>query len=90
MDDKVSKGRQGKGSVISKKLTEEKVFTILGMLQNGKKHREVRAVFNIASGTLGAIASGTTWKHVRKQFLANGVQLETIQSGGEKPALALN
>ena len=47
------------------KLTEPQVAEIKGRLLSGETHRAVAAAFGIANSTIGGIARGERWRHVR-------------------------
>ena len=81
MADKVSKGRQAKGTDYKpsarRKLTEPDVSRIIALCRSGKAQREVAALFGVTRETVTYIMLGKTWKHVDR----NGAVLSLVKGG---------
>lgn len=65
MSDKVSKGRQAKGSECgASKLTESNVIEIRTLFQNGVLQSELAKLYNVSQVQISNIVTRRQWKHV--------------------------
>ena len=66
VDDKVSKGRQARGSTNgNSKLTEDDIVIIKRRLAIGESHRSIAIDFNVSSTTITDINTGKIWRILR-------------------------
>jgi hypothetical protein len=60
------RNRNPKGESIGiSKLTDSTVRVIKQLLEGGKSHRSIALIYNVSANTIGEIAQGNTWKHVK-------------------------
>jgi hypothetical protein len=63
--DKISKGRQSRGSQTGNaRLTEEQVASVRRMRSGGRRLKEIASAFGVTKQTISRVCRGEMWRHV--------------------------